>query len=158
MTLLVYVVCFGLISIAVYTFVQVYRRHKHRTLPPNLPVPEIPPQLPAKPDPPTVYLDPLLMQMHGSGCEFVDFYSLKGERIQVLVNSSTAHIFNSEGWWPFRFIVKRWADSPAYVRYKLSTSGDGDSLGEMSLSYLYSELLGDAQFNSAFDELVARHK
>jgi hypothetical protein len=119
----------------------------------KLPIPEIPVELAVKPEPDKIFLDPLLMQLHGEDTVTVPIVLPTGREMEVLVNCSSAEIFREKGWGPFRDSVRQWIDSPAYCRCGPRFGHPDIKLGELALSYLYGELLGDAQFERAFSEL-----
>jgi len=153
MTAFWYALIIAIGAISIYLFISVLRRTSNQYRHPDVDVPEIPTQLPTEPEPPKVFLDPLVMQMHSAETEAVLFVSAAGIETEVLVNKSAALIFKEAGWAPFRATVKQWAESPAYCRCGPRFGGAEDEMGELALAYLYGELLGDAQFDQAFDEL-----
>jgi len=155
MEMLVYVLLIAFGAIGLYFFIRTVRNSQWRSQNPNLPIPEIPVELPPKEDPPKVYLDPLVMQMHGEEHETVLIVSPRGIEIEILVNSLAAEIYRREGWLPFKEQVRQWQNSPAYCYCGPRFRAPDTELDEMAIAYLYGEIVEDAQFDQAFDDLDA---
>ncbi len=153
MELFVYVLIIAMGATGTYFFIRSVRCDRWRRHYPELPIPEIPTEFPPKENPPKVYLDPLVMQMHGENSETILLVGLSGLEIEVLVNSSAAEMYRREGWAPFRAAVCQWSSSSAYCYCGPRFRQPDTELDEMAIAYLHGEIIGDAQFDQAFDDL-----